>query len=213
MPTIVMRMKFKSKMGLGQTLIPNNLIDFLNSKMQKANSDDFSQRIKKFYVWESNANKRVKAIMDRILATYKLGDLGDSTILGVFNSTYPGYVEFWICSSSSLNCIRGRRCLLSTIPSYKNFVKHSSESDTLILEGDTKIKREGKLSKYLQGGFNIGFAVNLVLVVVNSIYNYYSIPDSEINYQLPVFVAFAWLIVFIGELFYNRNKGVYVVKE
>ncbi len=105
--------------------------------------------------------------MSRILGTYALVDLTESTILGIFDSTDINCAEFYICSSNPKNCLKARKDILDNMPLAKNFKIRNVESDFLLIEGGAEIARESRFSKYARGSFNIGFLGSAVLATAS----------------------------------------------
>jgi len=210
MPAIVLRISFRKVSG--RILNAKEILDFLNPKLKLVDASIFRKRLAKIYVWEEDAVNKVQIIMERVLGTFALGDLGESTVLGIFDSTYPDCIEFWICSPKPIDCIKGRKCVQKSIPSIRKGVIKKYESDNLLLEGGEQISREGNLSRYVRGDFNIGFLLAFVTISLSSLINYLSEADKQFDYASPLIFFAIWLIVLFGEILHNRGKGVYVVK-
>lgn len=204
--------RFSYKKLLGGVLAKEEVIEPLVKKLKKVDTTVFRERLKKIYIWEKDGDKKANVVMQKILGTYALGDLGGSTTLGIFDSLVPECVEFWICSSQPEQCIKGRKCILKNIPYLLKKAIRITESDILLLEGDAKIPKEGKFSRYVRGDFNIGFLVSLIMTGINSIGTYFFTTDKVFDYRMPVLVLLAWLTVFGLEVVYNKGKGVYIVK-
>ncbi len=211
MPAIVLRMTIRNIKG--RILNKEEILGFLTPKLKSVDASIFQRNLERIFVWEIDATEKAQIVMKRVLGTFALGDLGESTVLGVFDSTYPDCIEFWISSPKPESCIQGRKCVRKSIPSIRNGVIKKYESDNLLLEGGEKIPKEGNLSKYVRGDFNVGFVLAFVTVFVPSLVNYLSNPHIQFNYALPLLYFALWLIVLSGEILYNRGKGVYVVKE
>jgi hypothetical protein len=211
MPMIIIRASFHS--WRRKILDKKEVFSFLSPKFKAVASSTLSDRLKKIYVWDKNPNGKVATIMTNIMGTFAIGDLDESTTLGIFDSIYEKCIEFWICSSKSIDCVKGREYVRRKLRSIRRGIYPKIEIDTLVLEGGNTIAREGTLSRYVRGDFHVGFLIALATTLLTSIYEYVVDSTKAFNWTLPLLFLLAWLVVFIGELIYNKGKGVYIVKK